>query len=227
MILDQRGLNSNPKNLIYMKLQNVLVAGATGTTGNKIIDLLKSSNHYNPIAMVRKEEQVKDFQSRGIETLHADLENDFDIASAKASHVIFAAGSGGKKVESVDQNGAKRLIDESVKNNIEKFVMLSSMGADNPSSSEELQDYLKAKHNADEHLKNSGLNYTIVRPGALNNEAPKNHIMLKEKLGQEGSIPRADVAQTLVEVLPINLRNNETFEILSGDTSIYQALAGK
>jgi uncharacterized protein YbjT (DUF2867 family) len=42
-----------------------------------------------------------------------------------------------------------------------------------------LQDYLKAKHNADEYLKNSGLNYSIVRPGTLTNDSGLQTIELK------------------------------------------------
>lgn len=37
--------------------KNVLVAGANGTTGKHIIELLKNHLHYNPVAMVRKQEQ--------------------------------------------------------------------------------------------------------------------------------------------------------------------------
>lgn len=37
-------------------MENILVAGANGTTGKKIVNLLKSSQYFNPIAMVRKQE---------------------------------------------------------------------------------------------------------------------------------------------------------------------------
>jgi uncharacterized protein YbjT (DUF2867 family) len=56
------------------------------------------------------------------------------------------------------------------KKDIKKFVMLSSMGLTNLKKATQLQDYLKEKHNADEYLKNSGLNYSIVRPGTLTND---------------------------------------------------------
>lgn len=51
--------------------------------------------------------------------------------------------------------------------------MLSSMGEDNTSNGGELYDYLKAKQNADEHLKSSSLDYVIVRPGNLTNDEAK------------------------------------------------------
>ncbi|QLG44943.1 SDR family oxidoreductase [Costertonia aggregata] len=205
-------------------MENVLVAGANGTTGKKIVTLLKESQYFNPIAMVRKEEQVGQFEKDGVETVLGDLENDISHAVKNIDKIVFAAGSGGKKVIEVDQEGAKKLIDASLKKPIKKFVMLSSMGAEHPESADELKDYLKAKHNADEYLKKSDLTYTIVRPGSLTNEKGKGHIILDKSLNKKGSISRDDVAQTLVRVLHDDAAPNETFEILEGDMLIGKAL---
>jgi uncharacterized protein YbjT (DUF2867 family) len=98
------------------------------------------------------------------------------------------------------------------------------MGADNPEEAEDLQDYLKAKHNADVYLKESGLNYAIVRPGSLTNDELTNKIELQEKLGKHGEISRNDVAQTLVRSLNDDVANRETFEIIKGGTLIADAL---
>ena len=206
------------------KGKNVLVAGATGTTGKIIIDLLKNSSEYEPIAMVRKEEQQKEFESQNVKTILGDLEKDLSHTTQNAHKVIFAAGSGGKNVIGVDQEGAKKLTDAAKSSGASKFVMLSSMGADDPSVSEDLHEYLKAKQNADEHLRSSGINYTIVRPGSLNNKDASGKIKLEEKFSEMGEISRADVARTLVAVLEDDVRSNQTFEILSGDTEINNAV---
>jgi len=206
-------------------MENILVAGANGTTGKKIVNLLSQSQYFNPIAMVRKEEQIPYFKAKNIETVLVDLEQDLSGAFNKTiDKVVFAAGSGGKKVVEVDQEGAKRMIDASIKYKVRKFVMLSSMGADQPEKAEQLQDYLKAKHNADEYLKSSGLNYSIVRPGSLTNGELTNKIQLKTKLNKSGEISRNDVAQTLVRSLNDDVANNATFEILKGETLIGDAL---
>jgi uncharacterized protein YbjT (DUF2867 family) len=76
---------------------------------------------------------------------------------------------GGTNVIGVDQEGAKNY-DASKKANIKGFVMLSSMGADKPEETNSIARVLKSKYNADEYLKVSGLNYSIVRPGSLTNE---------------------------------------------------------
>ncbi|WP_417195212.1 SDR family oxidoreductase [Bizionia sp.] len=206
-------------------MENILVAGAHGTTGKKIVNLLSESQYFNPIAMVRKEEQIPFFKSKNVDTILADLEQDVTPAfKTPIDKVIFAAGSGGKNVVAVDQEGAKKLIDASKQNNIRKFVMLSSMGADNPESVSELKDYLKAKQNADKHLIKSGLNYSIVRPGALTDGELSNKIELESKLNKQGEISRNDVAQTLVRTLNDDVANKATFEIIKGDTLIADAL---
>lgn len=205
-------------------MEKVLVAGAHGTTGKKIISILKQSNKYEPFAMVRKQEQIEGFEKDNVKTILADLEKDVSGTTKGIDRVIFAAGSGGKNVFGVDQEGAKKLMDASKKDSIKKFVMLSSMGADNPDQASELKDYLKAKHNADEHLTNSGMEYTIVRPGALNNEAGNGKIQLENKLNKSGEISRQDVAETLVGSLDDSVARNKTFEILQGDTQIKSAL---
>ncbi len=206
------------------KEKNVLVAGANGTTGRIIVDLLKVSKNYQPIAMVRNKEQKDRFEKEHVMTVMADLEEDLSHAVKNADKVIFAAGSKGKNIIGVDQEGAKKLTDAAKKAGAGKFVMLSSMGADNPSISEELQDYLQAKQNADNYLKESGLEYSIVRPGSLTDDGATGKIQLKKKFENQGSISRADVAKTLVEVLDDEVRKNEVFEILSGETPIEKAL---
>ena len=205
-------------------MENILVAGANGTTGKKVVNLLKASQYFNPVAMVRKEEQIAQFKNDGIETVLGDLEKDLTHTVKGIDKIIFAAGSGGKKVVEVDQEGAKSLIDVAEKADVKKFVMLSSMGADNPKAAEDLEDYLKAKQNADEHLKKSSLTYMIVRPGSLTNEKGTGKISLKKSFEKSGSITRDDVAQTLVHVLHDDAGTNETFEILEGDTLIGKAL---
>ena len=209
-----------------MYMENILIAGANGTTGKKIVNLLQASQYFNPIAMVRKEEQQAFFKAKQIDSVLGDLEKEMShvFENNTIDKVLFAAGSGGKNVIGVDQEGAKRLIDEASKNNIKKFVMLSSMGADHPEEATALQDYLKAKQNADNYLKASGLNYTIVRPGSLTNNEPTNAIELEDKLNKHGEISRDDVAQTLVRTLNDDVANNATFEIIKGETLIGVAL---
>ncbi|WP_336093851.1 SDR family oxidoreductase [Leeuwenhoekiella sp. CH_XMU1409-2] len=207
--------------------ENVLVAGANGTTGKLIVSYLRESQYYNPVAMVRKQEQQKQFKIQEVDTVLGDLEKDLSRAVKGIDKVIFAAGSGGHtgpdKTIDVDQEGAKNLIDESKKANVKKFVMLSAINADNPESSDSLKHYLEAKRNADNFLKNSGLNYTIVRPGALTNEAGTRKIEAALDV-ERGEVTRDDVAYTLVHVLNDDVAQNATFEMIEGDQRIEDAI---
>jgi uncharacterized protein YbjT (DUF2867 family) len=98
------------------------------------------------------------------------------------------------------------------------------MGADNPENASELKDYLQAKHNADEYLRASLLPYSIVRPGALTNDAGTGKINAASSLGNSGSISRDDVAKALVASLSNDIGRDTSFEILSGDTQIDAAV---
>jgi uncharacterized protein YbjT (DUF2867 family) len=209
-------------------MERVLVVGATGQTGKRIIEILNSSSTFEPYAMIREEDQRQMFEDMDVETVMGDLEKDVEQTVQGMDKVIFAAGSGGEtgeeKTIAIDQNGAIKMIDASIKAKVKKFVMLSSMGADKPESNKDLKVYLEAKQNADEHLKNSGLAYTIVRPGALNDDLGLAKVKLAEKLDESGEISRDDVAFLLVMSLADPLVKNKTFEALEGKESIKNAI---
>ncbi len=209
-------------------MERVLVVGATGQTGKRVIEILNSSKIFEPYAMIRNEEQRQMFEDMDVETVMGDLEKNVDQTVQGMDKVIFSAGSGGNtgedKTIAIDQNGAIKMIDASKKAKVKKFVMLSSMGADKPESNKKLKVYLEAKQTADEHLKNSGLSYTIVRPGALNDDLGLAKVKLAEKLDENGEISRDDVAFLLVMSLADPLVKNKTFEALEGKESIKHAI---
>jgi uncharacterized protein YbjT (DUF2867 family) len=209
---------------------NVLVIGANGHTGRLIIKELVNSTQHFAKAMIRKSEQTKDMEDLGARPIVADLEQDFSYALENVNAVIFAAGSGSKtgedKTIAIDQNGARKAVDYAKQHGIERFIMLSSMGADQPENAPEgMHVYLKAKHEADVHLQESGLNYTIVRPGALTFDDAEGTIIAEHSIADKsGSIPRADVAKVLVESLTTLETNHKVIEILHGGSPVKEAL---
>lgn len=209
-------------------MEKILVAGANGTTGKEIINILQDHSSYEPVAMVRKEEQQAQFDNQNVKTVLADLEGDLTEAVKGIDRVIFAAGSGGntsdQKTIDVDENGAINLIDRSKAAGVRKFVMLSAMGTEKSSENPDLEQYLRSKKTADDHLKASFLDYSIVKPGKLTNNEKTNRIKAKTRLNEYGEISRKDVAQVLVNCLPPNMLQNKEFEILSGDKAIEIAL---
>lgn len=210
-------------------MERVLIAGANGNTGTRVARILKNHGQFDPVAMIRNEDQKEKFDSMGVEVKVADLEDDLTGLLDDIEYIIFAAGSGsstGKdKTTAVDEKGAVKLIDEGKKAKLKKFVMLSAMGAEAPEEHEKLEHYLTAKHNADEYLKESGLNYTIVRAGNLTNEDTDGKIQAANQLDEDGQISREDVAHVLVSSLNHAKTHNQVIEILQGEENLQEALA--
>ena len=102
--------------------------------------------------------------------------------------------------------------------------MLSAMGTDAPEEHKELENYLRAKKEADDYLRASGLNYTIVQPGRLSDDLGLAKVKVAEKLNEKGEISRDDVAFILVMSLADPLVKNMSFEALEGGESIKSAL---
>lgn len=209
-------------------MEKILIAGATGSTGKRIIEILNSSQSFEPVAMIRNEDQKTIFDDMDVKWVLGDLEGDVSEAVKGVDKVIFAAGSGGstgpEKTTAVDQEGAIKLIDAAKKAKIKKFIMLSSMGADDPSAHKELEHYLEAKAAADEHLRKSKLKYTILRPGRLTDDMGLGKVNLAEKLDDMGEISRDDVAFLLIMSLADPLLPNMTAEAIEGKEPIKSAM---
>jgi uncharacterized protein YbjT (DUF2867 family) len=103
--------------------------------------------------------------------------------------------------DKVDRDGAMRLIDLALKSGVSRFVMLSSVGADNPDQGGDMEHYLQAKHDADEHLKASGLDYAIVRPVSLTDAEGTRDIRLGNDVDTGGEAARGDVAFVLANAV--------------------------
>lgn len=205
----------------------VLVIGANGQVGHQLVEKLKDKGH-QPVAMVRKEEQVEQFKEKGIDTVLGDLQKDFSHAFEGVDSVVFAAGSGGDTGADmtvlIDQEGAIESVDNAKKAGVKHFVMLSSMGADAPKEAEQMQHYLYAKHRADEHLKASGLDFTILRPGMLTNDSGTGKVRLFEGGTEIAEIPREDVANVLAHIVDTNKPEGKTYYLHEGDTPVEDTL---
>lgn len=180
---------------------NILIAGATGTTGLQVVqDLIKQG--HAPTALVRESSDTSDLP-KGASLRQGDLTDLQSGVCDGMDAVIFAAGSGGstgpEMTDKVDRDGAKRLIDLAVEAGVDRFVMLSSVGADQANPEGDLAHYLKAKHEADEHLMASGLTYAILRPVALTNDGRSDNVILGEDVDISAKASRADVAHLLAE----------------------------
>ncbi|WP_339824336.1 SDR family oxidoreductase [uncultured Parasphingorhabdus sp.] len=181
----------------------ILIAGATGNAGLRLVDQLKSNGH-SPIALVRESSDTSSLPA-DVKQRQGDLTDLQDGVCDGCDAVIFAAGSGGstgpEMTDKVDRDGAKRLIDLAAEAGVSRFVMLSSAGADKPDPESDLAHYLQAKHEADEHLKASGLSYAIVRPVALTDDDGSRDMRFGNDVDPEGKAARGDVAAVLANAV--------------------------
>jgi uncharacterized protein YbjT (DUF2867 family) len=209
----------------------VLVAGAHGVTGKQVVALLAKGGH-RVKAMVRDLAQAPELEALGAEPVLGDLEGEVGRTVEGVTAIVFAAGAGAgsgvERKETVDYGGAVKLIDAALAHGVRRYVMLSALGIEDPaqylSTSESMRAYAAAKLKADKRLQESGLDYTIVRPGLLNNEPGTGKIEAAPFLDRQAKIPRADVAECLVAALELDGTIGKTFEILSGQTPIREAL---
>ena len=206
----------------------ITIVGASGQIARLLHPILIKKGH-SVRGIIRKPEQAEDLKSLGIEPVVADVEQLDDISEAvgETDAVLFAAGagpgSGAERKWTVDRDGAIKLIDAAKKNGVNRYVMISAMGLDKPRGNEVFQVYQQAKAQADEALRKSGLDYTIVKPGRLTNKPGKGMIAISKKLDR-GEIPREDVAAVLAEVLETPKTIGKEFDLLSGNQPIRQAL---
>jgi len=182
---------------------DILIAGATGKTGLRLVDQLKAKGHA-PIALVRESSDTGALPD-DVALRLGDLTDLESGVCDGCDAVIFAAGSGGstgpEMTDKVDRDGAKRLIDLAADAGVSRFVMLSSVGADNPDPDSELAHYLQAKHEADEHLKASGLSYAIVRPVSLTDDDGSRDMRFGDEADPKGKAARGDVAAVLADAV--------------------------
>jgi nucleoside-diphosphate-sugar epimerase len=203
----------------------VAIAGGHGKIALRLTRLL-SDRGDEVISLIRNPNHAMDVQAVGGKQLVCDLEQASvdEVAEAirGADAVVFAAGagpgSGSERKETMDYGGAVKLIEAAKAAGVPRYVMVSSMGA-NPhqEGDDTFSVYLRAKGRADEALKESGLEYVIVRPGMLTDDPGTGQIQVGDRRAQ---ISRDDVAAVLVLVLSNPDSSGWTFGVTAGDVAI-------
>ena len=195
-----------------------------------LVNLLKESNDHTVRAMIRKEEQVKAFEKSGIEAKLANLEGSVEeivVVAKGCDAFVFTAGPGGHteadKTIMIDLDGAAKTIEAAKKLGVKRFIMVSAINANRRENWSSIKHYMVAKHHADKILEQSGLTYTIIRPGDLLNEPGSGKVSIAEDLST-GPIPREDVAKTIMATLTAENTFIRSFDLVSGEELILDAL---
>ena len=206
----------------------VAIAGGHGQIAMRLAPLLRERGD-EVVALIRRPDHADEVLAAGANPVVCDLESapDEHVASAVegCDAVVFAAGagpgSGSERKDTMDYGGAVKLMGAGVK----RYVMVSSMGADPDTPGDDtFAVYQRAKGRADAELVDSGLDYTIVRPGGLTDDEGTGRVRAGERVGR-GKIPRDDVAAVLAAVLHDPETAGLTFELVSGEDPIDDAVA--
>mmetsp|Transcript_4677 Transcript_4677/g.7242 ORF Transcript_4677/g.7242 Transcript_4677/m.7242 type:complete len:286 (-) Transcript_4677:107-964(-) len=206
---------------------SVFVAGATGETGRRVVKALLEKG-VKVRAGVRNPEEAPGVVPEGADIIKADVKDKKLLAGAlgDANVVICASGVNYRKGEtknplgpySVDWLGTRNLVDVAKEKGVKHFVLVTSLCVSkffHPLNLFFLILFWKKR--AEEYLMNSGVTYTIIRPGGLINDddLPNPIVASKADTLFTGRIPRTKVAQMAVEAVFDDNSRNKIVEIIT------------
>ena len=214
-------------------MATIAVVGGAGQIARLLHPKLINAGH-KPRALVRKQEQADELEQAGVETRLFDIEADDDdalrAALEGADAVVFAAGGGpdgdaGRK-RTVDLEGSIRSAQAAETLGIARFVQVSAIGVDAPLGDDVepvWRVYVEAKRDADAHLRESSLSWTILRPGGLTDDPGTGQITLGVDVAR-GEIPREDVASAIAAVVDDGRSVRQQWDLVGGTTPVLEAV---
>jgi len=217
--------DSGPKVASNGDASLVLVAGATGGTGQEVVDQALARG-YRVRALVRDEAKARMLFGNRVQYVVGDVREPRSLRRAVkgADQVISALGANVQRdpensPELVDYAGVKALAEAAKAAGVSQFILVSSMGVTHPDHqlNAMLDNILSWKLKGEDAVRATGIPYTIVRPGELTNEPGGRRgvrIMQGDPVNGEGAVSRSDVAAVLVSVIGRQDLYGKTFEIV-------------
>ncbi|GGT31816.1 SDR family oxidoreductase [Streptomyces purpureus] len=210
----------------------IVIAGGHGQIALRLERLLSASGH-EVAGLIREPAQAEALREAGAQPIVMDLESasieDVTGALAGADAAVFAAGagpgSGTERKDTVDRAAAQLFTEAAERAGARRLIMVSSMGADANRQGDEVFDaYLRAKGAADDYVRAKlGLDWTVLRPGMLTDDAGTGLVRLGASTGR-GPIPRDDVAAVLAELLETPATAGLTLEVVGGSIPVAVAV---
>ena len=213
------------------KNMDVFIIGITGKIGGLLAQKLLSKGD-TVHGLVRRDEQRADLAARGIDVEVGDLASmtveELAVAFGNADAIVFSAGSNGGSIEAtkaINEDGVAKAIEATCRAGVERFALVSVL----PESwrernlGEEVEYYFAAKKKADIVLSRSDLDWLILRPSLLVDDPGIGTVSLGPAEFHE-QIARADVAETLTELLHEPRICQQILELNTGSTPIRDAV---
>ncbi|GHH76178.1 SDR family oxidoreductase [Promicromonospora soli] len=213
-------------------MSRVLIIGGHGKIALRLAPLLVERGDV-VTSVIRNPDHQDEVAATGAIPLIADVEHldAAGLADVVQGHdaIVWSAGAGGgnpARTYAVDRDAAVRSMDAAKAAGVDRYVMVSYLGAGPDHGVPEDSSffaYAEAKTAADEHLRASGLDYTIVAPGPLTLDEPTGLIEVANP--GDGRVSRADVAGVIAAVLADDSTVGRTIAFGNGGTPIAEAIA--
>ncbi len=210
----------------------IAIAGGHGQVARRLTRRLAGRGD-SVLALVRNPDHVPDVESDGAGAAVVDLERATTDAVAGAiagcDAVVFAAGagpgSGAARKDTMDRAGAVLLADAATAAGVRRYVLVSSMGVDEPdrAADDVFRAYLRAKAAAEAAVRERDLDWTVLRPGALTDEPGTGRVRLEPRVAF-GQVPREDVAAVVVALLDEAATIGLTLELVAGEDLVDAAV---
>jgi uncharacterized protein YbjT (DUF2867 family) len=209
-----------------------VLAGAHGKVARRLARRLVARGD-RVRGLIRNPDHADDLRADGSEPVICDLETaalkEIATAVGGADAVVFAAGagpgSGARRKLTLDRDGAIKLLEAARSVGVERYVMVSSIGAENPPGGDDVFSvYLRAKAEADRALADSDRAWTIVRPGSLSDD-PGGGLVRVDVEPIRGKVSRDDVAAILDAVVHEPRSARRILYVVAGDDPVDEALA--
>lgn len=214
-------------------MTRVAIVGAHGQVARHLIEELRRRGH-EVVGLVRNPAYRAELEELGAEVRLLDIEQSdadaFAAAFEGCEAVVFAAGGGPdgnkERKRTVDLEGSLKSIEGARKAGIDRFVQVSAISVDDPlpaDTGEVWRAYVEAKRDADIALRESGLDWTIIRPGRLTDDPPTGRVSLGEDVAR-ADVTRADVAAVLATVLDTPSTVGKQWNLVNGDVPVAAAV---
>lgn len=209
----------------------IMIIGGHGKIALLAAPLLVRGGH-EVTSVVRNPDHVADVEATGATAVVSDVEGMDGQATrellAGSDAVIWSAGAGGgdpQRTYAVDRDAAIRTMDAAVAEGVDRFVMVSYVGSgrDNIPKDNPFHRYAEAKAEADEHLRGTALNWTILGPGQLTLDEATGRIEHGDHVIQ-GETSRANVAEVTAGVVGRSDLGGVTLNFRDGNMLVWEAL---
>ncbi|RLA28707.1 MAG: SDR family NAD(P)-dependent oxidoreductase [Gammaproteobacteria bacterium] len=189
---------------------NVLIFGGTRGTGFQVARLLREQGDATTV-LVREGSDASALEAIGATIVRGNALDPAAVEAAFASGQFRAAVNtlGGKRGElpRPDIEGIRQIVAGAKKAGVSRVLMVTAIGAGDSQSAvapkvlEVLGEVLDMKTQAENILQDSGLDYTILRPGGMTDDPASGTAIKTEDHNRMGVINRADLAALLVECI--------------------------